>query len=115
LEDVSKDLELWRKTRLKRGPIPQGLQIKISRLSNRYPVSQITKVLSINSAQLSAFHEATKNSGSSSTPIEFVRLEHPQVMGNVKCHIKRADGASLECTLEVFQLNKLLEAFLCSR
>ena len=112
LEDVAKDLTIWRKTRLKRGPIPHLLQRKISSLSSQYRVSEITKTLGLNTAQLKAFKQVPKKTPK--TPVvKFIRLGQPQGLNKVQCHLKRSDGSTLECSLESSQLNKLIEAFLC--
>ena len=117
LESVANDLADWRRTRTKRGPIPNELRTKISMLSPRYRVSEITTVLSLNSAQLKAFANS-RPPRKTDTPaaVEFIRVNAPQtISGKVECHLKRPDGAILECVFDVTHFNRLMEAFLCWR
>jgi hypothetical protein len=113
LADVAKDMATWRQTRLKRGTIPLELQVKISSLASRYRISEITKALGINTAQIKVFHANSKKIPTPSTPVNFIRLSYPQALSKIQCQLKRTDGAILECTLDPSQLNKLVEAFLC--
>src|SRR5579872_1137864 len=52
LEEVREAFELWRTSRLKRGPIPESLWFMVQELFPCYKKSQITKALGMNSAQL---------------------------------------------------------------
>jgi len=52
LEEVREAFELWRASRLKRGPIPESLWLMVQELRPHYKKSRITKALRINGAQL---------------------------------------------------------------
>lgn len=113
LESVANDLASWRQTRVKKGPIPNNLRAKISTLSHRYKVSEIITALSLNTAQLKAFAKSNLPK-KSDVPVEFIRVKTPpMVPGKVECHLKRPDGATLECVFDVSHFSKLIEAFLC--
>ena len=111
LENVSKDITTWRQTRSKRGPIPDELQIKISTLVSRYPISVIAKALGINTGQIKTFTKAHLKK--SKTPLKFVRFSCPQPSGKIPFQLKRQDGAILQCELDPSYLNTFIEAFLC--
>jgi hypothetical protein len=115
IENVVNDLTHWRKTRVKRGPIPNELRQKISSLSKQYRVSEITTALGINATQLRMFSKASSPHKTKKKPLEFVRIAPIQDNDTVKiqCQIKRTDGATMECCVESVYLNKLMEAFLC--
>jgi hypothetical protein len=116
LENVVKDLTHWRQTRDKRGPIPETLRKKISTLSSRYRTSEITAALGINTGQLKTFSEKTTKK--EIPPIKFVRIGAPikqNDSGKIACHLKRPDGATLECTLDSLALSQLMGDFLCLR
>lgn len=115
IENVMNDLTQWRKTRSKKGPIPNELRQKISALSQRYRVSEITTTLSVNTAQLKAFSKKSPPHKTKIPELELVRISPIQNNCPVKiqCQIKRTDGAIMECSVESVHLDKLMEAFLC--
>ena len=116
LENVVNDLTRWRQTRTKKGPIPDALREKISTLSSRYRTTEITAALGLNTGQLKLFSKArTKKTN---PPVKFVRVDNPihqNIFGKIACHLKRPDGATLECTLDSNSLTQLIGDFLCSR
>ena len=113
LENVAKDLTAWRQSRSKRGPIPNELRTKISALSSRYRVSDITTALGINTAQIKTFSRTPQKI--SKAPIKFIRLNQPPLLGKIDCQLKRPDGTLLECALDPNTLSKLIGDFLCLR
>ena len=117
LENVVKDLTQWRQTRAKKGPIPEPLRDKISTLSSRYRTSEIIKAWGLNTGQLKSFSKKI-NKKNATSPIKFVRISDPMQysrFGKITCHLKRPDGATLECTLDSLALSQLIGDFLCLR
>lgn len=119
LESVAKDMKHWRKTRIKRGPIPKEIKKKILTLPARYPITTITKALNINTGQLKP---QAKNPVKETLPPlslpHFVRVTSPTQSkkdNKIICSFKRPDGATLDCTIEGTHVNQLLQTFLCLR
>jgi hypothetical protein len=115
IENVVNDLTRWRQTRTKKGPIPNEIRQKISALSKRYRVSELTTVLGVNTAQLKAFSKISHSPKAKTPSLEFVRIAPMQdnYTGKIHCQFKRTDGALMECSVPSVHLSKLLEAFLC--
>jgi hypothetical protein len=111
LDSVANDMKAWRQTRLKRGPIPHELQLKIATLPTRYTLTEITKSLGMNTVQIRSCSNFKKDK--SKSPVGFIRLDPPIVSNKVTCCLKRPDGATLECTIELTHFNQLMRSFLC--
>lgn len=114
LETVQRDFQQWRLNRKKRASIPDDLWQRVFSLLNRYPISKICSVLSLNTAQIRSKLKPD-NSNSKETFVEVSLKSAPMnnVKGEISIRFLRKDGASLLITsFPSNAINSLIDHFL---
>jgi len=104
-EEVIKQFEDWRKTRKKRGPIPELLWEAALRLTEKYSIHEITKTLHLNYQkfkELVAQRKGMEKAHIGVTRAEFLELNVTRPHKNVECviEIDRFRGSRMKMSLK---------------
>ncbi len=102
-ESVQARFEQWRKTRSKRGPIPNELWSVAIQLTEHYSVFYISKLLKLNYATLkNRVADTSSNTYSKDVKAPFIELPSlPSYnAGHCQIDIKRTDGSQMQIRLQ---------------
>lgn len=104
---LRQDLDLWRETREKQGPLPEELWQRATELARRYGVTLIAQVMRLHHSKLKERVEATNEppaeKGGSLTETAFVELSpatfSPDVGAQVVMELTGTDGSAMSLHL----------------
>jgi hypothetical protein len=110
LARVGRTLEIWRKGRKFRQPIPEPLWSEIVALARVHGVSAVSRALRLDYYTLQGRVREISQAPSASVPAEFVEVKLPSSEGSAACVAQLEDGQGRKLTVrwESFSRGELL-------
>lgn len=108
LEEVRRELQLWRRNRRRKGPIPEALWQSITQLGRRYGVSRIARDLRVPFYALRDRVQACQcpePNPATNAHDPFVELPLSLAPASTECVVELEDGSGSKMTLRLSPAN----------
>ncbi|MDZ7762479.1 MAG: hypothetical protein U5L00_19805 [Desulfovermiculus sp.] len=102
LEEVKRQFDHWRETRLKRSPIPNDLWASAVSLAKKYSICTIAKTLRLNYSHLKRRVQAEQAQAPSQSGPSFIEFEFTSSLPLTEYHLETEDrhGSKLKMQLK---------------